>query len=166
MPQELPKLSRGLSPLALSDIGRNGNRCSPQLAGHSVKFVVREGPCDPVNLCGQVHGLLPRHQLSIGLHRHLAPSQLQALRPPARNSDFTDHWPLPTDHYLIIPRSELSMNCTSSSTSSPRFASDLSFSRACEVLSLAASSNRKAWCSLRMRSRVKPCRSSPMALRP
>lgn len=37
------------------------------------------------------------------------------------------------DHYLITPRSELSINRISISTSSPRSGSDLSFSSACEV---------------------------------
>jgi len=50
-----------------------------------------------------------------------------------------DHWPLRTAH-LITPRSLSSTNLISISTSSPWSGSERSFSNACDVFSLEASS--------------------------
>ena len=46
--------------------------------------------------------------------------------------------------YLIMPRCDVSMNRTSSSTSSPRQSSERSFSSACDVFNLEASNTLKA----------------------
>ena len=56
------------------------------------------------------------------------------------------------------------MNFISISTSSPRSGSDFNFSSACEVLSFDASRTLYAWWILRMRSLLKPRRSSPICV--
>src|SRR5208282_4043272 len=75
-------------------------------------------------------------------HDHLKPLRPRRVQHQKRKlpiaSDEAEF--LSTTHYLITPRSDASMNPISIATSSPRSASDFSFSIACEVFSFEASS--------------------------
>ena len=65
------------SPMALSDVGRNGNCCPLNLAGQSIGFGLRQLGRKRVTLNHEVHGLLPNQQISITVDSHLSLSLAQ-----------------------------------------------------------------------------------------
>ena len=68
--QESNKLLAGSPPMSFSDVGRNCDRCSPDLAGQSVHFVAGPRFSNPVNDYDEIHSSLPRNKITIAGYRH------------------------------------------------------------------------------------------------